>query len=556
MKEPSHENILEQLTLILSSPRFSGSSVLSEFLDFAVRETLDGRGHALKEYTIGVHALGKDPDFNPQLDSIVRIHAGRLRRALKEYYYEDGMHDPIIISIPKGSYIPVFDIRTNLGDDPDARLNGESGRIEFHIPGKQADTNHSSSKGLGKSLPPNKPSIAVLAFKKIGSGEAANFFSKSISEFLCTELTQFESLKVISFHSSAHAQLGSLGMKDIGKMLGADYVFTGTTEEAADHFRLFVQLNCCESGQQLWARAFEKPKEADNYWAFQAKVVEGILAASTGVNGAIAKNEMKKYGPFSMDTGTLGFWYNQFSYNPDLQILKQAKQYYQEVLKEDSGNALAMSYLSCLHSTELFMPGLTPGKGNPGIEYATTALRLDPRCQHAYQSLAFNMLVQRRNDECVHALHQGLEINPNSMEYRGAMAAFLIFAGSFEDGIQMLHHVARLSPVLPWWQTMSYSYYSFYRESYEDALFWADRVNVNVAWVPVIKAATYANLNRQDKVKETLKELSDQHPYLKLSDQNTVKKLFHSEQLISKLESGISKALAINLAYESVKRVK
>lgn len=45
-------------------------------------ETLNGNEQSLKEYIIGVNVLKKDPDFNPQIDSIVRIHAGRLRKYL------------------------------------------------------------------------------------------------------------------------------------------------------------------------------------------------------------------------------------------------------------------------------------------------------------------------------------------------------------------------------------------------------------------------------------------------------------------------------------------
>ena len=75
---------------------------------------MEGKGDELKEYTIAVHALKKESDFNPQLDSIVRIHAGRLRRALKEYYYEEGSADQIIIHIPKGSYIPAFELRSEV----------------------------------------------------------------------------------------------------------------------------------------------------------------------------------------------------------------------------------------------------------------------------------------------------------------------------------------------------------------------------------------------------------------------------------------------------------
>ena len=93
MKGIPRKEIVSQLDRILSSPQISGSAVLSDFLKFVVHEAMDGRGDDLKEYTIGVNALRRDVDFNPQVDSIVRIHAGRLRRAVKEYYYELGVNE-------------------------------------------------------------------------------------------------------------------------------------------------------------------------------------------------------------------------------------------------------------------------------------------------------------------------------------------------------------------------------------------------------------------------------------------------------------------------------
>ena len=71
-------------------------------------ETLKNNVQSIKEYTIGVRVLLRNSDFNPQLDSIVRINAGRLRRALNEYYNTLGRKDEIRIDIPKGSYVPVF----------------------------------------------------------------------------------------------------------------------------------------------------------------------------------------------------------------------------------------------------------------------------------------------------------------------------------------------------------------------------------------------------------------------------------------------------------------
>ena len=102
--------VRKQLLKILSSYEFKNSQVLSRFLQFVVEEFLAERPNEIKEYTIGVRALGRSADFNPQTDAVVRIHAGRLRRILHEYYHATGLHDPILIDIPKGSYVPVFKV--------------------------------------------------------------------------------------------------------------------------------------------------------------------------------------------------------------------------------------------------------------------------------------------------------------------------------------------------------------------------------------------------------------------------------------------------------------
>ncbi len=82
----THFQIAEQVNKISRSSILKNSPVLRQFLQFVVEETLEGKGERIKEYTIGTQVLGRKPDFDPQLDAIVRIHAGRLRRALNEFY--------------------------------------------------------------------------------------------------------------------------------------------------------------------------------------------------------------------------------------------------------------------------------------------------------------------------------------------------------------------------------------------------------------------------------------------------------------------------------------
>jgi TolB-like protein len=48
-------------------------------------------------------------DYDPRIDSIVRVEARRLRSKLAEYYEGPGAADPLVIRIEKGSYVAVFD---------------------------------------------------------------------------------------------------------------------------------------------------------------------------------------------------------------------------------------------------------------------------------------------------------------------------------------------------------------------------------------------------------------------------------------------------------------
>jgi hypothetical protein len=83
--------------------------MLQQLLRYLAEKTFDPGSEAMKEYTIGVEALGRPVDFDPKADPIVRVQIHRLRQKLKEYYGSDGLHDAIAIEIPKGQYLPIFE---------------------------------------------------------------------------------------------------------------------------------------------------------------------------------------------------------------------------------------------------------------------------------------------------------------------------------------------------------------------------------------------------------------------------------------------------------------
>lgn len=104
----SSADIHTQLEHILASSYFRGSLRLTNFLRFVVETTLAGESGCIKAYTIAIEALGRGPDFDPQRDPIVRVEAGRLRKTLARYYGEAGSDAPLLIELPRGTYVPVF----------------------------------------------------------------------------------------------------------------------------------------------------------------------------------------------------------------------------------------------------------------------------------------------------------------------------------------------------------------------------------------------------------------------------------------------------------------
>ena len=109
--ESDQKAIREQLDRILNSGPFHQSQRRQRFLEYLVNEALAGRGERLKGYNVALEVFDRPETFDPNIDPLVRIEAGRLRDKLREYYEGDGQGDPIRIELPKGTYMPHIEFR-------------------------------------------------------------------------------------------------------------------------------------------------------------------------------------------------------------------------------------------------------------------------------------------------------------------------------------------------------------------------------------------------------------------------------------------------------------
>ena len=107
------EQSLAQIEKLVSSHVLHGSESLCKLLRYLAKHALDHPGTPIKEYQIATEVFGRSDDFDPQLDSMVRVQAGRLRGKLAEYYSANGADDTVIVELPKGTYVVAFHHRPN-----------------------------------------------------------------------------------------------------------------------------------------------------------------------------------------------------------------------------------------------------------------------------------------------------------------------------------------------------------------------------------------------------------------------------------------------------------
>jgi adenylate cyclase len=245
---PSPEDIRAQLDRVLSSGAFSNSIRLQRFLRYVVERSLAGEGDGLKEYSIGTSVFDRDEQYDPRIDSIVRVEAGRLRSKLDEYYKDAGVSDGVIIRIPRGTYAPVFE-RREMPAQPAVSAALERGRMS----GKWRTaialvivigvlTAIAAWRSAAGSRPAPTLTVAVLPFANYSTNTGDRLLAARLTDGVTGELARIGTLGVVSHTSALQFEGARRPLKEIAKALNADMVVEASVDVRGDAVSVQVRL--------------------------------------------------------------------------------------------------------------------------------------------------------------------------------------------------------------------------------------------------------------------------------------------------------------------------
>jgi Malectin domain len=162
-----------ELDVILNSGMLGRANNLVRLLTFVCEKHFEGATAEIKEYNIAVQALGRPHDFDPQMDTIVRVTAHALRKRLDDYYRTAGAEHTVRICLPPGGYVPKFTHRNDVDSEP-TRLKLDDGD---ETPPSNGGLHHEDSLPEFRPDQPIRPAIPILS---MDSGNGKNTVASSL----------------------------------------------------------------------------------------------------------------------------------------------------------------------------------------------------------------------------------------------------------------------------------------------------------------------------------------------------------------------------------------
>lgn len=144
----------------------------------------------------------------------------------------------------------------------------------------------------------NRPTVAVLAFSRMGLPDQFSSLGEAIPADIISSLARLRWLRVIARESTFRFRTVDVDLAGLRGILGANYCLSGRVELVSRRLRVSVDLVDTRTGGLIWSEHFERPV-ADVH-AVRQEIVAAVIAALdiqiTQTEAALARAERRQNG--------------------------------------------------------------------------------------------------------------------------------------------------------------------------------------------------------------------------------------------------------------------
>jgi TolB-like protein/tetratricopeptide (TPR) repeat protein len=460
MTTVTDEAIRAQLEKVITSTTFRGAQRAIRLLQFLVGQSLDGHASTLKEFTLGVEGLGRGPSFDPRTDSIVRVEASRLRNRLELYYAKEGAGDSVLITLPRGTYVPLLTPRP-AAVSSSVNLENKGDVISKFLRHNVVSAFRSRTAmlliigvfvasalmvaivlRLHPDPAPFPKSLAVLPFS---TEEPTEYLADGLTEDLINNLSRLSNLRVIARSIAFSFKGRETDPIQIGKQLNVGSVVTGRFAMRDSSFSVQVEMVNAATGSQTWGERYEG--KLTDILSVREKITAQIADhLNLKLSGEEQRQLTKRY------TGNAEVYplYLQglfLSSKPTKQGIQKAIGYYKKAIAKDP--QFAPAYVSLATCYELQSAQEGPGTLLQEAKVAVTrAIEIDDTLAEAHAELGFLKWIHDLDKTGAEKeLDLALKLNSNSALAHFDYSRVLAETGRFDQALVEANRAIELEPL-------------------------------------------------------------------------------------------------------------
>ena len=572
---PTDVEVRAQLSRILASTNFEAGKRSRKFLSYVVEETLAGRSARIKALSIAVEVLGRGDDFDAQNDPIVRMEARRLRLTLERYYLLSGQTEPVLIEIPKGAYVPVFQYRSGpSGDVVSEELASspseasvaqpESPVFGFYRGAKvwllsqlqvgttsrlvapflavglvllpsvfvwrvlnpewvAAETNLDKAKELSEV-----PTVMVIPLSDMGV-EQSKLLAWGLTEAVITRLSRFKELAVMGRETSWRTATQD-GVEAAVPKFNPDYIIDGSVLAYGPRTRITVRLLKARTGSVLWSEFYDVDLQHSDPLSIQENVADAVSATIAQPYGIVYRFERRR-AVSSRPGASAGYkcLLEFYAYRSVLsqRLHQESRRCLEELTRVSTEHATAWAMLAYLYLDEYrFRYNPTEG-GTAALERATSsarrAVQLEPDNARAQQVLMTALFFRHETEAALAIGERAVQHNPNDTELLAEYGTRLAAGRDWKEGEKFIKKALALNPGHSGYYYAMLALTAAMQEDYERAYRQISQADLNAfPLFHAIAAGIYGRLGKKEQAKEALANLLRLRPDF---DKNVVKEM-------------------------------
>ena len=516
---PTIDQIREQLKSIADAPPFANQNKIWRFLSYIVEQTLAGNERKLKQYSIATEALGRDASFDPELDPVVRLEAGKMRKALEVYYLSEGASDQVRITVPKGGYVPAFSYA-------------------------EPSFEHRRPTRAGTTLDQSR--LLVVAPSPLPESDPCRMIAHSLFEQLTVELARYNDFSVaLPEGAEATMQFGTSPYA-LANEYDARFVVTGGAGQTGNKVRMTIRLHDVRTETIIWTESFDFNFGAETLVETQDRTARRVAADIADFHGVICR--LLSVEAASRDDG----WSAHTAILRHRYIARITNERVYRRARADLEHGIAVApYNSMLWAAlahTIFTGNVAGFDEDPdwlGLveRYAQHSFELDHGCAYGHVVAATLGIYNRDLDGTLETCRRIMEYNSHAPSTTLSAGFFRSLAGDWDTGAKMLSEALEMISHPPGWAFRA-TFLNYYRQGeYSRALFEIKRYHATEHFTPsLMKAAALSQLGREEEARLAVADVQRICPHFASLSERYFRSITGLDSLADHLKEGLAKA--------------